>query len=128
MVLSGRQSHAGKAPSLGWEWGDGFLISVGRVFCVIGAGSSLDAAFAESNPVNNQSSPTTSSRSAAGLPVQPHGHAPQEETGPLNTGSGGAPAASPQGETPPGMQATPSTPKDGVPARDRALPKDPERR
>jgi hypothetical protein len=29
-------------------------------------------------------------------------------TGPLETGSGGAPAASPQGETPPGMQSAPT--------------------
>ena len=32
---------------------------------------------------------------------------PQGESGPLNTTSGGAPAASPQGQTPPGMQAAP---------------------
>jgi hypothetical protein len=32
---------------------------------------------------------------------------PQGNTGPLNTGSGGAPASSPQGETPPGMQSAP---------------------
>ena len=33
---------------------------------------------------------------------------PQGPTGPINTGtSGGAPAASPQGETPPGMQSAP---------------------
>lgn len=32
---------------------------------------------------------------------------PQGETGQINTGSGGAPAESPQGETPPGMQAAP---------------------
>jgi hypothetical protein len=32
---------------------------------------------------------------------------PQGETGPLNTKSGGAPAASPQGDTPAGMQAAP---------------------
>ena len=35
-------------------------------------------------------------------PVQPQG-----PTGPINTGSGGAPAESPQGQTPPGMQAAP---------------------
>lgn len=33
---------------------------------------------------------------------------PQGDTGPVNTGSGGAPAASPQGDTPPAMQAAPS--------------------
>jgi hypothetical protein len=32
---------------------------------------------------------------------------PQGPTGPLNTTSGGAPASSPQGDTPPGMQAAP---------------------
>jgi hypothetical protein len=32
---------------------------------------------------------------------------PQGNTGPLNTKSGGAPAASPQGETPAGMQSAP---------------------
>lgn len=32
---------------------------------------------------------------------------PQGPTGPLNTTTGGAPASSPQGQTPPGMQAAP---------------------
>jgi len=32
---------------------------------------------------------------------------PQGPTGPLETGSGGAPAESPQGQTPAGMQAAP---------------------
>ena len=32
---------------------------------------------------------------------------PQGWTGPINTGSGGAPAESPQGQSPPGMQAAP---------------------
>jgi hypothetical protein len=32
---------------------------------------------------------------------------PQGESGPLNTTTGGAPAESPQGQTPPGMQAAP---------------------
>lgn len=32
---------------------------------------------------------------------------PQGKTGPLDTKSGGAPASSPQGETPPGMQSAP---------------------
>jgi hypothetical protein len=41
-------------------------------------------------------------------PAQTQGQpSPQGATGPLNTGSGGAPAESPQGETPPGMQAAP---------------------
>jgi len=33
---------------------------------------------------------------------------PQGWTGPINTQSGGAPAESPQGQSPPGMQAAPS--------------------
>jgi hypothetical protein len=32
---------------------------------------------------------------------------PQGPTGPITTGTGGAPAESPQGQTPPGMQAAP---------------------
>lgn len=32
---------------------------------------------------------------------------PQGPTGPTNTGVGGAPAESPQGQTPPGMQSAP---------------------
>ena len=32
---------------------------------------------------------------------------PQGWTGPINTGEGGAPAESPQGQSPPGMQAAP---------------------
>jgi hypothetical protein len=32
---------------------------------------------------------------------------PQGPTGPINTGSGGAPPESPQGQSPPGMQAAP---------------------
>jgi hypothetical protein len=33
---------------------------------------------------------------------------PQGWTGPITTGSGGTPAANPQGESPPGMQAAPN--------------------
>jgi hypothetical protein len=32
---------------------------------------------------------------------------PQGRTGPLETGTGGAPASSPQGQSPPGMQGAP---------------------
>jgi hypothetical protein len=45
---------------------------------------------------------TPSRDNPSGSVVQPHG-----PTGPINTKSGGAPASSPQGETPPGMQAAP---------------------
>jgi hypothetical protein len=41
-------------------------------------------------------------------PVETRGQAsPQGPTGPINTKSGGAPAASPQGDTPSGMQSAP---------------------
>jgi hypothetical protein len=44
---------------------------------------------------------------------------PQGETGPLTTTTGGAPASSPQGETPPGMQSAPqgSSEKTVAPAK-----------
>jgi hypothetical protein len=41
--------------------------------------------------------------------IQP---SPQGQTGPLNTGAGGAPPETPQGETPPNMQATSPGAKD----------------
>jgi hypothetical protein len=45
---------------------------------------------------------TTPPAPGTGETVQPQG-----PTGPINTQSGGAPASSPQGETPPGMQSAP---------------------
>jgi hypothetical protein len=42
---------------------------------------------------------------------------PQGPTGPITTKSGGAPAESPQGETPPGMQAAPQGSGGSIPAR-----------
>ena len=53
-------------------------------------------------PVHSQSNPTTNPGTTSGNQNQPQG-----ETGPLNTTSGGAPASSPQGDTPAGMQAAP---------------------
>jgi hypothetical protein len=49
----------------------------------------------------NSGSGTTQSPTADGASQ------PQGSTGPVTTGSGGAPAASPQGDTPPNMQAAP---------------------
>jgi hypothetical protein len=42
---------------------------------------------------------------------------PQGPTGPLNTGTGGAPAANPRGETPPGMQSGPGAPESQTPTK-----------
>jgi len=50
-----------------------------------------------------QSKSAESSDNPSGNVTQPQGN-----TGPINTKSGGAPAASPQGDSPPGMQAAPN--------------------
>lgn len=44
---------------------------------------------------------------------------PQGWTGPINTGSGGAPPESPQGQSPPGMQAAPEGSSKTVVAPDK---------
>jgi hypothetical protein len=44
---------------------------------------------------------------------------PQGWTGPINTGTGGAPAESPQGQSPPGMQAAPEGSSNTVVAPDK---------
>jgi hypothetical protein len=49
------------------------------------------------------------SGSAANPPARSGQSSPQGHPGPIDTGSGGAPAANPQGETPPGMQSNPSS-------------------
>ena len=72
------------------------------------------AAFCQSNSLDQSTGANSS-----GSVMQPQG-----KTGPINTKStGGAPASSPQGETPPGMQAAPKgsdkkvqTDASGIPA------------
>ena len=59
------------------------------------------ASFVRAQAADSHSTGTTVSPGTNGV-TQPQG-----QTGPLSTGSGGAPAASPQGETPPAMQAAP---------------------
>lgn len=54
--------------------------------------------------------PAPPSPHSTGQTVSPENHGkqqPQGQTGPVETKSGGAPAESPQGQTPPGMQAAP---------------------
>jgi hypothetical protein len=57
------------------------------------------------------SEPNKENPNSTGTTVIPEKHGvlqPQGYTGPINTGSrGGAPAESPQGQTPPGMQSAP---------------------
>ncbi len=45
---------------------------------------------------------------------------PQGWTGPLDTGSGGAPASSPQGQSPPNMQAAPEGSAKSIKSPDQA--------
>jgi hypothetical protein len=47
---------------------------------------------------------------------------PQGPTGPLETGSGGAPASSVQGDTPPAMQTTPQGSSEQSGARSKSAP------
>jgi hypothetical protein len=62
-------------------------------------GSSTRAESPPAQPQQQTSQPQT--------PQSQQQTSPQGGTGPLETSSGGAPAASPQGETPPGMQSAP---------------------
>ena len=55
---------------------------------------------------NNQAGDSTHSTGRTSLPTEGQMQ-PQGPTGPLSATSGGAPAESPQGQSPPGMQAAP---------------------
>ena|SRR5262245_61038074 len=60
--------------------------------------------------VNAQNVPADKPESGTGPMLTPETKGqkqPQGWTGPTNTGEGGAPASSPQGQTPPGMQPAP---------------------
>ena len=65
---------------------------------------SADAALAQQPPPNKDSHHSTG---RTVTPTDAGQQQPQGPTGPINTTSGGAPASSPQGQTPPGMQAAP---------------------
>jgi len=69
----------------------------------------LSAAAAAGAAAQGQPSSSGQSSSETYLPShQQHEEVqPQGRTGPLDTTSGGAPAESPQGQSPPGMQAAP---------------------
>jgi hypothetical protein len=59
---------------------------------------------------NNGDKPADKSEHSTGRTLTPETKGekqPQGWTGPINTGIGGAPAESPQGQSPPGMQAAP---------------------
>lgn len=64
-----------------------------------------------SDPTNNPAANAAASHPGAAAPAQPQ---PQGHTGPTATTSGGAPASSPQGDSPPGMQPQPNDRKQDV--------------
>ena len=77
-------------------------IALAAFYLAFGATMALAQAQPPGKPGN---SPHSTGRTVA--PDTEGQKQPQGDTGPLNTTSGGAPAASPQGQTPPGMQAAP---------------------
>jgi hypothetical protein len=64
-------------------------------------------AWAQAPPVDKSPSDSPHSTGRTVSPETKGQQQPQGDTGPLNTTKGGAPAESPQGQTPPGMQAAP---------------------
>lgn len=76
--------------------------ALGVLFC---AGIATASAFAQVAP--SQQSKDSNSTGLTVIPEKQGVMQPQGPTGPINTGSGGAPAESPQGQTPPGMQSAP---------------------
>lgn len=65
-------------------------------------------ASAQTTSVPKQADDSPHSTGRTVLPPETKGvMQPQGPTGPLETGTGGAPASSPQGQSPPGMQAAP---------------------
>jgi hypothetical protein len=73
-------------------------------------------ALAQSSQLSPSPGPTASERTA---PEDKGQLQPQGWTGPINTQSGGAPAESPQGQSPPGMQAAPEGSSKTVVAPDK---------
>jgi hypothetical protein len=62
---------------------------------------------AQTGQVDKPAPPSPHSTGTTVSPENKGENQPQGPTGPVNTKSGGAPAESPQGQTPPGMQAAP---------------------
>ena len=76
-----------------------FISSIVAGSCIF---LSAGIAAAQDRPEPAGSNVKADPANSAGNQLQPQGW-----TGPINTQSGGAPAESPQGQTPPGMQAAP---------------------
>ena len=62
--------------------------------------------FAQTTPPPTKDSPNPTGRTI--IPEKKEPGQPQGTTAPLNSGSGGAPASSPQGETPAGTPSAPA--------------------
>lgn len=76
-------------------------IAIAALCLIVGTGLAL----AQPAPPTGAAPSNTTGRTA--IPEKKGDTQPQGPTGPLETKSGGAPASSPQGETPPGMQSAP---------------------
>ena len=112
--------QAQQGPSRGKSFIGAMLIAsaIALVLIVYARQAPRSPSATESQPASSQT--TSPPKRAESPPAQPQQQAsepqtpqsqqqtsPQGGTGPLETSSGGAPAASPQGETPPGMQSAP---------------------
>ncbi len=85
-----------------------------RTLIVVFSTAFIGAALAQTTPPRSDPTDNPAANSAASKPATPPDQPqPQGQTGPTNTTSGGAPASSPQGDSPPGMQPNPHDPKQG---------------
>lgn len=74
------------------------------ILCLaFGAGTAL----AQDKPADKTAGDSKHSTGRTVVPDTKGQMQPQGQTGPITTTTGGAPAESPQGQTPPGMQAAP---------------------
>lgn len=71
------------------------------VICIAGISY---VALAHASPVSDPTNNPAANSEASNPTTAPPQSQPQGDPGPINTTSGGAPASSPQGDSPPGMQ------------------------
>jgi hypothetical protein len=84
--------------------------------CLLSCGG---LAWAQAQPASNAMDKAEHSTGRTQTPEDKGQNQPQGRTGPIETTTGGAPAASPQGESPPGMQAAPEGSSKTVVAPDK---------
>lgn len=78
---------------------------------LIGGAALAQTASPNSDPTNNPAANSAASSPTTAAPTQPQ---PQGHPGPIDTTSGGTPASSLQGDSPPGMQPQPNDRKEHV--------------